>query len=419
MQDRPEDKQVIHKEDKDDFDNLRKRVLERITSERDISDDKVLTLIEKEAFDYQSQSYMDYDERSELIRRIFNSIRKLDVLQELLEDREITEIMINGYDRIFIEKHGEIIFTGKRFSSPEKLYDCIQTIVSYVNRIVNESSPIVDLRLKDGSRVNVVLPPVSLDGPTVTIRKFPDKPLTMDKLLEIGSLTPEACTFLQKLVRAKYTIMISGGTGSGKTTFLNALAGFIPSDERVITIEDSAELQIRNIPNLVRLETRNKNLEGKNEVTMRDLMKSALRMRPDRIIVGEVRDAAVIEMLTAMSTGHEGSLSTGHANSPGDMMRRIETMYLTGLKIPVDAIRNIIVSSIDIVVQLGRLRDHSRRVLSISEVRGIRDGEIELKDLFEFREETGYSNGRVNGSLKRTGEMLKNTKKLQMAGISL
>lgn len=305
--------------------------------------------------------------------------------------------------------------TGKRFRSREKLEDVIQQIVSKVNRIVNESSPIVDVRLMDGSRVNVVLPPVALDGPVMTIRRFPEQPFHMQKLIEIGSITAEAAAFLERLVKARYNIFISGGTGSGKTTFLNALSNFIPVEERIITIEDSAELQIRNVPNLVRMEVRNANLEGKNEITIRDLVKAALRQRPDRIVIGEVRDAAAIEMLSAMNTGHDGSISTGHANSPSDMLHRLEMLVLTGMDIPLAAIRSQIASAIDIVVQLGRLRDKTRRVLEIQEVEGIEGGEIVLRPLYLFRETKSGDSFRIQGALYPTGNKLLHTEKLARA----
>ena len=360
--------------------------------------------------------YLTIEEKMELVKKIFNSVRRLDVLQELLEDQDITEIMINGPDHIFIEKGGRLLDSGKKFPSQAKLEDVIQQIVSKVNRVVNEASPIVDVRLLDGSRVNVVLPPVALDGPVMTIRRFPENPFDMDKLLELGSITKEAAVFLRTLVEARYNIFISGGTGSGKTTFLNALSNYIPSTERIVTIEDSAELQIQNIANLVRLETRNANLEGKNEITVRDLVRSALRQRPDRIIIGEIRDAAVIELLSAMNTGHDGSISTGHANSPVDMLRRLETLVLTGMDIPLQAVRSQIASAIEIVVQLGRLRDKSRKVLEIDEVCGIEDGEIVLRPLYKFQETKGSSKEHVKGHLVATDHRLANRDKLIMAG---
>lgn len=324
---------------------------------------------------------------------------------------------MNGPDHIFIEKGGRISEYDEHFISIQKLEDVVQQIVAKVNRMVNEANPIVDVRLLDGSRVNIVLPPVALNGPVVTIRKFPESPITMDKLIEIGSVNKEVVNFLRTLVVAKYNIFISGGTGSGKTTFLNALSNFIPSDERIITIEDSAELQIRGVPNLVRLEVRNANVEGRNEVTIRDLLKSALRMRPDRIILGEVRDAAACELLSVMNTGHDGSLSTGHANSTSDMLHRLETLVLMGMDIPLLAVRNQIASAIDIVVQLGRLRDKSRKVLEIAEVTGIRDGDITVQPLYKFIEDGVDDAGRIKGKLCPTGNKLINTDKLAHAGL--
>ena len=353
------------------------------------------------------------------VRGIFNSIRGMDVLQELVDNPDITEIMVNGCDNIFIEKNGRISRYPEKFVDVNKLEDVIQQIVSKVNRVVNETSPIVDFRLVDGSRVNVVLPPVSLSGPVVTIRKFPESPMTMEKLIEIGSLTKDAASFLEKLVKAGYNIFISGGTGSGKTTFLNALSDYIPKDERIITIEDAAELQIRNIQNLVRLEVRNANVEGKNAVTIRDLLKSSLRIRPDRIILGEIRDAAACELLNIMNTGHDGSLCTGHANSSKDMLSRMETLVLSGMDIPVMAIRNQIASALDIIIHLGRIRDKTRKVLEIAEIVGMEGDRIKLQTLFEFVEEGEDKDGRVKGSLCRREKGLIHTEKLQRAGIEL
>lgn len=341
----------------------------------------------------------------------------MDVLQELIDNPDITEIMVNGPDNIFVENSGKIEKYPERFMDVHKLEDVIQQIVSKVNRVVNETSPIVDFRLTDGSRVNVVLPPVSLEGPVVTIRKFPEKPMTMKKLVQIGSLSEEAAQFLEKIVKAGYNIFISGGTGSGKTTFLNALSDYIPQDERIITIEDAAELQIRNIPNLVRLEVRNANIEGKNAVTIRDLLKSSLRMRPDRIVLGEVRDAAACELLNAMNTGHDGSFCTGHANSSKDMLSRLETLVLSGMDIPILAIRNQIAAAVDIIIHLGRLRDKTRKVLEIAEVIGMDGDNIKLGTLFEFVEEGEDADGRVIGKLCRTEKQIIHTEKLQRAGI--
>ena len=342
----------------------------------------------------------------------------MDVLQDLLEDEEITEIMVNGPSSIFVEKNGKIQKTDRTFESPERLDHIAQQIASGGNRIVNESNPILDVRLEDGSRVNIVVPPIALNGPVITIRKFPKEAMTMDQLLRMDAISKEAAVFLEKLVKARYNIFISGGTGAGKTTFLNILSNFIPREERIITIEDSAELQIRQVPNLVRLEARNANVEGKNQVTIRDLVKSSLRMRPTRIIVGEIRDAAAIDLLSAMNTGHDGSLSTGHANSPRDMLNRLETLVLMGMDIPLAAVRQQIASGIDILVHLGRLRDGSRRVLQIDEIVGIKNEMVSLRTLFEFREKKGQK-GRVEGALCATGKELQNQEKCQRAGVSL
>jgi pilus assembly protein CpaF len=394
---------------------LQKKVLEEADLSSDISDEELLNSIDRLLVSKSRETYIGMQDMKLIKKEIFNSIRRLDVLQELVEDKSITEIMVNGAANIFIERNGRITSCNSSFTSVQKLSDVIQQIVSLSNRIVNESSPIVDARLPDGSRVNVVLPPVSIDGPVITIRKFPEKPITIERLIELNSITNEAAAFLHKLVIAGYNILISGGTGSGKTTFLNVLSNYIPESERIITIEDSAELQIMNIPNLVRLEARNANTEGNNRITIRDLIKTSLRMRPDRIIVGEVRDAAAIDMLQAFNTGHDGSLSTAHANSPGDMLNRLEALVLMGAEIPLLAVRKQIASAIDIIVHLGRLRDRSRRVLEITEVLECRDGEIELNPLYSFRE-TGEDNGVIQGGLTCVST-LKNTGKLLRAGI--
>ena len=354
-------------------------------------------------------------QKEELEESVFNAIRRLDVLQELLEDDTITEIMINGKDDIFLERNGHITKWDKSFENEERLEDIAQKIASLSNKIVNISSPIADTRLEDGSRVSIVLPPVALNGPVITIRKFYKDALTMEKLIETGSLTQEAADFLKMAVKSKYNIFISGGTGSGKTTFLNALSEFIDNDERVITIEDAAELQINHVKNLVRLESRDANIEGKNEVTIRNLIRASLRMRPDRLIVGEVRGKETLDMVQAMSTGHDGSLSTGHGNSPKDMMTRLETMILMGIDMPVAAIRQQLTSAIDIIIHLGRLRDKTRRVLQIAEVVGVSRGEVKFNKLFEFAE-NAESNGRVLGELKATGNKLVNTQKMFFAG---
>lgn len=394
-------------------------ILQKLDINSSISDQTILSLIEESVLRFAHTVYLSMDEKKEVIQRTFYAIRKLDVLQEILEDQEITEIMVNGPDQIFIEKQGRLEPYPKKFLSKEKLEDVIQQIVGKVNRTVNESSPIVDVRLQDGSRVNVVLPPVAINGPIVTIRKFPADPITMEYLVSIQSITMQAAEFLKKLVQAKYNIFISGGTGSGKTTFLNALSAYIPKEERIITIEDSAELQIQNIPNLVRLEVRNANLEGKNEVTIRDLIRSALRMRPDRIILGEVRDAAAYDLLSVMNTGHDGSLSTGHANSPNDMLKRLEALVLTAVDIPLLAVRSQIASAIDIVVQLGRLRDRSRKVLEIDEMIGMDGTEIIMRPLYCFKEQGEDEKGNVIGQLAATSNALYHTQKLKAAGMEL
>jgi pilus assembly protein CpaF len=392
-------------------------VIKKIDLSRELQDEEILEVIDEILLTESKNRYLSLQDKRRLRKEIFNSIRRLDILQELIEDASITEIMINGASHIFIEQKGAIREWNKQFESEKKLEDVVQQIVSKSNRIINEASPIVDARLPDGSRVNIVLPPVALEGPVVTIRKFPENPITIKKLIDIGSVSQEVANFLEKLVIAGYNIFISGGTGSGKTTFLNALSNFIPKEERVITIEDSAELQIKNIPNLVKLEARNANVEGKNEVTIRDLIKSSLRMRPDRIVVGEVRDAAAIDMLQAMNTGHDGSLSTGHANSTVDMLNRLETLVLMGADLPLTAVRKQIASAIDIIVHLGRLRDKSRKVLEIAEVLDCVDGEIEVNKLYVFKEYGEDENGKVIGELQKTNNELINLAKLSKAGI--
>ena len=385
---------------------LRSRIMEELDQRRHISDQELYDLIDRTIQETGRQMYLPLKERLWLRSSLYDSFRRLDILQELIDDPEVTEIMVNGAGRIFVEKHGRMELWDRRFEAVEQLEDIIQQIVSRVNRVVNVSSPIVDARLEDGSRVHVVLPPVALDGPAVTIRKFPE-PITMEKLLKYGALTQEAAEFLRRLVEARYNIFISGGTSSGKTTFLNALSAFIPRGERVITIEDSAELQIVHVPNLVRLETRNANTEGEGEVTMSQLIRAALRMRPDRIIVGEVRGKETLDMLQAMNTGHDGSLSTGHGNSARDMLSRLETMVLMAAELPLEAIRQQISSAVDVMVHLGRLRDGSRKVLSISEIGGWENGNIQLRDLFFY--------SREKGRLEKTGE-IENREKLAAAG---
>ena len=398
---------------------IREDIIRCMNRERVVSDEEIKDMIQQRVLDLGHEMYFSVTQKQEMIQGIFNSLRKLDILQEILEQDDVTEIMVNGYQTIFIEKAGRLYRYPHSFSSQSKLEDVIQQIVSRMNRVVNEASPIVDVRLEDGSRVNVVLPPVAINGPILTIRKFPNQPITIQTLIEIGSITREAAEFLKSLVIAGYNIFISGGTGSGKTTFLNALSCFIPETERLITVEDSAELQIQGIANLVRLEAREANLEGKNAVSIRDLLRSALRMRPDRIILGEVRDAAACELLTAMNTGHDGSLSTGHANSPQDMLYRLETLVLMGMDIPLEAVRSQIASAIDIVVQLGRLRDRSRKVLTIAEVAGMQEGHIVLRDIFQFQERGEAEDGTVVGNLQWTGAKLSQTTKLELAGVKV
>lgn len=395
---------------------IRSSLINRFDFTRDLSDEEIYSLIDNEIVETGRHQFIPLTEKERLRRILFNSIRGYDILQELIDDQNITEIMINGYNNIFIEKEGALIKSDFHFSSPEKLQNVIQQIVSNVNRRVNEASPIADARLYDSSRVNIVLNPVALNGPAVTIRKFSETPMTIQNLIDFHSITTEAADYLKQLVLSGYNIFVCGGTGSGKTTFLNALSNFIPVTERVITIEDSAELQLSNVPNLVRLEARQANTEGKNEITIRDLIRSALRMRPDRLIIGEVRGAEALDMLTAFNTGHDGSMSTGHGNSPKDMLRRMETMVLMGVDMPVSAIKGQIASALDILVYLGRLRDHSRRVLEITEIADYRNDEFILNPLFVFYEE-GEALGKIKGNLKRTKNPLINTLKLQMAGI--
>ena len=397
---------------------IRAAVGESMDMRRDISDGEIRELVVKAIFDRSRQKYMEMNEKRELAEAVFNSMRRLDVLQPMIDDRTVTEIMVNGPDNVFIEREGRISSLSVRFESCEKLEDVIQSIVSKTNRTVNEANPIVDARLPDGSRVNIVLKPVALNGPIMTIRKFPAGPMTAAQLVEAGSLTQEAADALSSLVRAKYNIFICGGTGSGKTTFLNALAGFIPEGERIVTIEDSAELQINNVGNIVKLETRNANTEGKGRITIRDLIRTSLRMRPERIVVGEVRGEEALDMLQAMNTGHDGSISTGHANSPVDMLTRLETMVLSAAPFPLEAIRQQIASAIDILIHLSRLRDRSRRVLSISEVVGCQEGQIRLNPLFEFCDMGDTCDGKVKGFLKRTENFMHNLSKFKMSGIS-
>lgn len=397
---------------------LRERVREKIDLADAHSDESFLRIIEETVFRYSGERHMTAKERHAVVRAIFNSFRGLDALQPLIDDPTVTEVMINAHDEIFIERDGRTERFEGGFESAQKLEDVIQSIVARVNRVVNESSPIVDARLPDGSRVNVVLPPIALKGPAVTIRKFPASPLTMENLVARGAINEEAAAFLAKLVRAKFNLFIGGGTGSGKTTFLNALCAYVPADERIITIEDSAELQIRGVPNWVRLETRNANTEGKGAIPIRELIRTSLRMRPNRIIVGEVRGAEAFDMLQAMNTGHDGSLSTGHANSVPDMLSRLETMVMSGAALPVQVVRKQIASAIDVLIHLARFRDGSRRVTEIVELVGIEEGEFRLNPLYTFVERGEDEAGNVIGGLERTGNSLLADGKLKIAGLA-
>ncbi|WNQ14262.1 CpaF family protein [Paenibacillus aurantius] len=389
---------------------MRRNLVERLDRFGSVGDDQLKEWIDSEVLEWAGGEPLTASAKKRIADRLFHSFRGLDVLQPLMEDRSISEVMINRHDEVFIEQNGRVSRSPVRFESAEKLEDVIQSIVAKVNRVVNDASPIVDARLSDGSRVNVVLPPIALKGPTMTIRKFPDRPITVEELIRLGAIPEEAAEMLRRLVQAHYNIFIGGGTGSGKTTFLNALARFIPEDERVITIEDSAELHMDTIPNLVSLETRNANTEGKGEITIRDLIRSSLRMRPNRIIVGEVRGAEAMDMLQAMNTGHDGSLSTGHANSSVDMISRLETMVLSGADLPLPVVRSQIASALDIIIHLSRLKDKSRKVTEIQEVAGIRNGEVVLHPLYIFSEEEG-------GRLVPTGRRLLPTEKAKKAGL--
>lgn len=383
-----------------------------------MSDEELEAKIEEIVLQRIGNNYCSINQRVSIVQQVYSSIRGFGILDTIMNDDDITEVMVNGPDDIFIERNGKLEKLEHRFESERRLEDIIQRIVGLAGREVNQANPIVDTRLPDGSRVNVVLPPISLVGPVVTIRKFSKTPMTIDMLIKYGSITKEIADILELLVKAKYNIFISGGTGSGKTTFLNALSNYIPHDERVITIEDSAELQIAHIDNLVSLETRNANASGAGQITIRDLIKSSLRMRPERIIVGECRGGEALDMLQAMNTGHDGSLSTGHANSVRDMLSRLETMVLQGTEgLPLAAIRQQIGSAVDIIVHLSRLRDHSRKTMEITEVLGIENGEIQLNPLFKFEEDDHSTLERVSGSLRRTNNPMKNDYKLRIAGI--
>lgn len=398
-------------------DDIKRFVSENVSLSK-ISDEELAERIDQIVTDRLKDIYCPIETKVSISQQVYSSIRGFGLLDSIISDDSITEVMINGPEKIFIEKKGRLTRLDKKFESQRKLEDVIQRIVGLAGREVNQANPICDTRLPDGSRVNVVLPPIALCGPTITIRKFSKEPMTINKLIEYGSITQEIADKLELLVKAKYNIFISGGTGSGKTTFLNALSNFIPKDERIITIEDSAELQIAGIDNLVSLETRNANASGAGQVTIRDLIKSSLRMRPERIIVGECRGGEALDMLQAMNTGHDGSLSTGHANSTEDMLSRLETMVLQGADgLPLEAIKQQIASAVDIIIHLSRLRDKSRKTMAITEVVGIKDGEIELNPLYEFKEDESSTMDKVSGRLVRTGNPLKNDYKLKLSGI--
>lgn len=394
---------------RESFRMLRGMLMEQLDLSRELSDGEILDAIDELILNQMRESCMPLKEKVQLRQELFYSVRKLDVLQELIEDESVTEIMVNGPDTIFVERGGKLSKWHKSFTSREKLEDVIQQIVGKCNRVVNESMPIVDARLENGARVNAVIYPVALNGPILTIRRFPEHPITMEKLIELGSLSQECAQFLRRLVQARYSMVIGGGTGSGKTTFLAALSEFIPCDERIITVEDNAELRIQGIENLVRLEAKMANVDGGASVTIRELIRTALRMRPDRIIVGEVRGGEAMDMLQALNTGHEGSLSTAHANSSRDMLSRLETMTLMGIELPLEAIRRQIASGVDILVHLGRMRDKSRKVLEITEVCGFEKGEIQTQPLYRWQEGRG---------LVESAPLL-HREKLELAGIEL
>ena len=395
--------------------HLYEQIMLRMDMTRETGEEELQEIIRSVLEQASEEEYIPLQDKIRVSRELFNAFRRLDILQELIEDEEITEIMVNGTDNIFYEKGGRLYRSDRRFLSEERLSDVIQQIVGETNRYVNESSPIVDARLRDGSRVNVVLKPVAVNGPIMTIRKFPSEAVTMKDLIRMGSVTEEAADFLKKLVVSKYNIFVSGGTGAGKTTFLNAMSDYIPKDERIITIEDNAELQIHGVENLVKLEARSANLEGEGAITIRDLIRSALRMRPDRIIVGEVRGDETVDMIaSAMLNGHSGSMSTGHANNPEDMLNRLETMMMMGIDLPLPAIQRQIASALDIIIHLGRLRDRTRKVLRIDEVLSYTGGRIETNTLYEFQEE-GMENEKIKGCLMKAGS-LENKGKLLAAG---
>lgn len=399
------------------IDQIKKYITDNLPLSQ-LTDDELEIRVEEITTDFTKNTYISIEDKISIVEQVYSSIRGLGLLDSIIKDDSITEVMINGHENIFIEKNGKLEKLDKQFESQRRLEDIIQRIVGFAGREVNQANPICDTRLPDGSRVNVVLPPIALCGPTVTIRKFSKEPMTIEKLISYGSITREIADKLRILVEAKFNIFISGGTGSGKTTFLNALSNFIPKDERVITIEDSAELQIVGIKNLVSLETRNANTSGVGQITIRDLIKSSLRMRPERIVVGEVRGGEALDMLQAMNTGHDGSLSTGHANSTEDMLSRLETMVLQGSAgLPLEAIRQQIASAVDIIIHLSRLRDHSRKTMEITEVVGYENGKIILNPLYVFQEDENSTLEKVSGSLIRTENKLVNDFKLKISGV--
>ena len=404
------------------FIRIRVKLMEQLRQGAEWSDEEILERIDLLVSETARENRLTVKQREEIRRELFYSVRKLDILQELLDDDRVTEIMVNGYQNIFVEREGKKSRWEKSFVSKEKLEDVVQQIAGKCNRVINENSPIVDARLENGSRVNAVIYPVALDGPILTIRRFPEHAITMEDLIAKESITREAATFLEQMVKAGYSILIGGGTSSGKTTFLNALSNAIPHEERIITIEDSAELQLIDKPNLVRLETRNANTEGVLPITIRDLIKTALRMRPNRVIVGECRGAEALDVLQAMNTGHDGSLSTGHANSCKDMLSRLETMVLMGMELPLPAIRSQIASGIDILIHLGRMRDKSRKVLSITEIAGYEENNIILNDIYRFKEEKAEENtvheNTVHRAMEKVGDLI-HTEKMIRAGYCL
>ena len=405
------------KSKKEKTDEIRKQIIEELKFKEELNDEKMKELISRYLLEKEITSQFSLKERKSIGKEIFDSLRKMDVLQDLLEDEEITEIMVNGPDHIFIEKRGRITKIERQFSSKEGLLQIINYITSKCNREVNEASPIVDARLSTGERVNVVLSPIALNGPILTIRRFPKIPMSMERLIELKAITGEAADFLKKAVKAKYNIIVSGGTGCGKTSFLNALSNYIPPEERIITIEDSAELQLQGIENLIRMETRMINMEGGKNITIRDLIKTSLRMRPDRIIVGEVRGEEAMDMVgSAMNCGHDGSMSSAHANSASDMLVRLENMILMSAELPISAIRRQIASGIDLIIHLGRMRDKSRKVLEIIEIEGMEKEDIILNRIFQFQESSDNKEEKVKGELKKCGRLV-HIYKMQNAGI--